>query len=61
MYNQNYKPNNGEINFDNSVNINSLKNKQFDYDKVNQYIDSKNSGEKDHFSFVNDLLKTKKN
>jgi hypothetical protein len=61
MYNQTYKPNNGEINFDNSLNINILKNNQFDYDKVNQYIDSKSNGEKDHFSFVNDLLKTKKN
>ena len=43
-----------------SQNIDVLMGSHFDYSKVNDHIDaSKTNGQKDHFSFVNDLLKKK--
>ena len=61
-YNQNFGSTNGSNKPYETTNIDQIMSSQFDYNKVNQYMDSsKSNGEKDHFSFVNDLLKTKKN
>lgn len=57
-YKQNF-----DINSNNQqkVDLDSFMGNHFNYQKVNEHIDvNKNAGQKDHFSFVNDMLKTKK-
>lgn len=59
-YNQNFGNSFSQIKPTEKQNIENLMGSYFDYNKVNEYIDAgKSNLQKDHFSFVNDLLKKK--
>ena len=59
-YYQNFGNSSSQIKPYEKQNLDNLMGSHFDYNKVNEYIDAgKSNVQKDHFSFVNDLLKKK--
>ena len=58
--NQNNLTNNNTSKPYNPPNIDLLMGPHFDFEKVNDHIDTEKKQKKDPFNFVNDLLKAKK-